>query len=113
MKTGFYPKLVLDGIRKNRKLYIPYILTCAGMTAVYYIITSLQYTEVLDHFSGADTLRSVLGFGSWVIAVFSLIFLFYTNSFLIRRRKKEFGLYHVLGMGKGNLGILLCWESLR
>ena len=61
---------------------------------------------------GAETLQSVLGFGVIVIGLFSLIFLYYTNSFLIRRRQKEFGLYNILGMGKRNLVKILLWENI-
>ena len=112
MKAGFYPKLAFDGIRKNRRLYLPYVLTCVGMVMMFYILTFLQQTPALDALPGTDTIRVTLGFGSWVVAIFACIFLFYTNSFLMRRRKKEFGLYSILGMGKGNIGHILFWESL-
>jgi putative ABC transport system permease protein len=112
MKMGFYPRLALDGIRKNKRLYLPYILTCIGMVAMYYIVTFLQYSDALSYLPGTDALRATLALGSWVIAIFAAIFLFYTNSFLIRRRKKEFGLYHILGMGKRNIGRILFWEAL-
>lgn len=109
MKLGFYPKLAFDGIRKNKRMYVPYILTCIGMVTMYYIMVFLQYSEAVSSLRGGATIREMLGFGGWVIAIFSCIFLFYTNSFLIRRRKKEFGLYNILGMGKWNIGrILLC-----
>lgn len=112
MKAGFYPKLAFDGIRKNKQMYLPYILTCIGMVAMYYIIVFLEYTDTLSYLPGADTACSMIGIGGRVIAVFAGIFLFYTNSFLIRRRKKEFGLYNILGMGKRNIGLILFWESL-
>lgn len=112
MKTGFYPKLAFDGIRKNRKMYLPYILTCIGMVMMYYIILYLQFTESLETTDGYSTIREILGLGSWVVAIFSCIFLFYTNSFLIKRRKKEFGLYNILGMDKKNLSKVLFWETL-
>lgn len=107
-----YPKLALDGIRKNRRLYIPYLLTCIGMVMMYYIILFLGHSEATSHMRGADMVRSIVFLGSWVIAVFACIFLFYTNSFLMRRRKKEFGLYNILGMGKWNIAGILFWESL-
>ena len=112
MKTGFYPKLAWNGIRKNKKLYVPYLLTCIGMVMMYYIILFLQYSDTLSHLPGAGTVRSMFQLGGWVIAIFAAVFLFYTNSFLVRRRKKEFGLYNILGMGKGNIGRILLWESL-
>ena len=112
MKRGFYPRLAWTGIRKNRRLYTPYLLTCIGMVMMFYIITALSESNALLHMRGGDTMRGMLQFGSWVIALFSALFLFYSNSFLIRRRKKEFGLYNILGMGKGNIGCILFWETL-
>lgn len=112
MKVGFYPKLAASGIRKNKRMFIPFILTCTGMVMMFYIIMFLAVSNVLDSLIGAETLRQIFALGSWVIAVFAAIFLFYTNSFLIRRRKKEFGLYNILGMGKRNIAWLLLWETL-
>lgn len=92
MKKGFYRKLAWTGIQKNRKLYLPYILTCVGMIMMTYIVSFLSSSNVLRSMPGGEVMQSILGLGYGVIGVFSLIFLFYTNSFLIRRRKKEFGL---------------------
>lgn len=112
MKAGFYPKLALSGIKKNSRLYTPYILTCAGMVMMYYIISALSMSPIIGALRGGRTIMSMLSFGSNVIAIFAVIFLFYTNSFLIRRRKKEFGLYNILGMGKLNIARILFWETL-
>ena len=112
MKAGFYPKLAFLGIRKNRLMYFPYILTCAGMIAMYYIIVFLQFSDTVTNLRGGVTLQEMLKFGGRVIALFSCIFLFYTNSFIMRRRRREFGLYNILGMGKGNIGRMLFWEYL-
>lgn len=89
MKKGFYPHLAFDGIRKNKRLYLPYILTQIGMIMMYYIVIFLRYGKSLEGTFGDKTVNVVLMFGGWVIAVFSCIFLFYTNSFLIRRRKRS------------------------
>lgn len=112
MKVGFYPKLAVMGILKNRRMYVPYILTCIGMVMMQYIITFLSLSPIIGSMEKGETVQSILGLGVWVIAVFAAIFLFYTNSFLIRRRKKEFGLYNILGMGKRNIGHILFWESI-
>ena len=112
MKAGFYLRLALDGIRKNKRLYVPYISTCIGMVMMHYIIVFLQYSPTLSVLPGAYLINSILHLGGWMIAFFACIFLFYTNSFLIRRRKKEFGLYNILGMDKRNIGKILFWESL-
>lgn len=68
------------------------------MTTMYYIIAFLTDNEILLSFRGGEIMQTILMLGTFVIAVFALIFLFYTNSFLIRRRKREFGLYNILGM---------------
>lgn len=112
MNLFFYPRLALEGIRKNRRMYRPYILTCIGMVMMYYIILFLRYSDTVAGLRGGALVQGFLRLGGGVIALFAGIFLFYTNSFLIRRRKKEFGLYNILGMGKHNIGILLFWESL-
>ncbi|MCR4939193.1 MAG: ABC transporter permease [Treponemataceae bacterium] len=109
MKKTFYLQLAWTGIGKNRKLYFPYLITCIGMVMMYYIITSLSISPVIGSLYGGDAILLTLSLGSYVVAFFSILFLFYSNSFLIRRRKMEFGLYNILGMGKGNIGrILLC-----
>ena len=90
MKRGFYAKLAFTGIRKNKRLYVPYILTCIGMVMMFYIVAFLSYSPVLTGIPGGDTLQMILSLGTGVVGVFALIFLFYTNSFLMRRRKKEF-----------------------
>lgn len=112
MKKGFYAKLAFTGIRKNKRLYTPYILTCIGMVMMFYIVAFLSDSSVLTGIKGGDIMQSMLSLGTGVIGVFALIFLFYTNSFLMRRRKREFGLYNILGMGKGNLARVLLWECL-
>ena len=106
-----YPKLAFDGIRKNKRLYLPYILTCVGMVTMTYIIDYLHYSKTVSEMKGGSIIGEILDLGNLVIAFFSCIFLFYTNSFLIKRRKKEFGLYNILGMGKHNLGMIILWET--
>lgn len=112
MKRGFYPKLALTGISKNRKVYVPYLLTCAGMVMMFYIVSFLSVNKSVADMPGGGDMQMILSLGCGVIGVFSLIFLFYTNSFLIRKRKREFGLYNILGMGKWNLARILVWESV-
>lgn len=112
MKGGFYIRLAKDGILKNRKLYFPYILTCICMIMMFYIIYYLGMSADFANVRGGDMLQSFLALGVFVIAIFALIFLYYTNSFLIRRRQKEFGLYNILGMGKSSLVKILVWENI-
>lgn len=112
MKIFLYPRLAWSGIHKNKELYIPYLLTCIGMIMMYYIVSYLYTGTMLETVYGGDVLAMMMGLGRFVIGAFSVIFLFYTHSFLIRRRKKEFGLYSILGMNRWNLARILIWESL-
>ena len=103
MKSGLYLKLSVNGIKKNKKLYLPYLITCICMVMMFYLIDYLAVSPQFAKIKGGDTMQMIFGFGSGVISIFSLILLYYTNSFLIRRRQREFGLYHILGMGKIDL----------
>ena len=112
MRFGFYPRLACNGMRKNKQMYAPYLLPFVLMVMMQYIILFLCGSDVVRSLRGGATVGETMLLGVYVMAVFSGIFLFYTNSFLIRRRKMEFGLYNVLGMNKGNLAKLLFWENL-
>ena len=112
MKKGFYLRLALDGMRKNRRLYVPFLMTCSGMVMMFYILYSLAYSPAVRNMRGGGTMAMILLLGTVVMAVFALLFLLYTNSFLARRRNREFGLYNVLGMNKRNLGRILLWETI-
>lgn len=113
MKIGFYPKLAWTGIKKNKKIYVPYIFACIGMIMMFYMICFLSTSEIVRGMTGGETMQMTLSFGCLVIGVFALIFLFYTNSFLMKRRYKEFGLYHILGMGKKNVAYVMVWECIQ
>ena len=113
MKTALYPRLAWDGLRKNKRLFTPYLLTCICMVMMFYILSFLGSPETCALLPrGSNTTGKILNLGSFVIFVFSAIFLYYTNSFLVRRREREFGLYNVLGMNKRNLARIVTWESL-
>ncbi len=113
MKKFFYPRLAWDGLRKNRQLSRPYLLTCICMVAVFYILSYLNSPMALALVvKGASVVRDIMNLGRFVILVFSLVFLYYTYSFLLRRRSREFGLYNVLGMGKRNLVRIIAWENI-
>ena len=106
-----YPKLAVNGIKKNRRIYLPYILTCAGMIMMYYITSFLAVSSFVEEMRGGKTMQMLLYMGCGVMVAFSAVFLFYTNSFIIRRRKTEFGLYNILGMDKRNISRILLWET--
>ncbi|HIZ84107.1 MAG TPA: ABC transporter permease [Firmicutes bacterium] len=112
MRKFFYPKLAASNIKKNGRTYIPYILTCIFMVAMYYIISSLARNPGIKDLLGGDTVEYTLVLGGWVVAIFAAIFLFYTNSFLMKRRKKEFGLLNILGMEKKHLSRVIGYETL-
>lgn len=112
MKYGFYTKLALTNIRKNRRIYVPYILTCILTIMMDYLVRSLSVNPGLEDMYGGSSIAVTLGLGTWVIALFAFIFLFYTNSFLIKRRKKEFGMFNILGMEKKHLARMLLTETI-
>lgn len=112
MSKMFFPKLAAGNIKKNGKTYIPYILTCILTLSMYYIVRSLSLNPGLDEMAGNNAMSFVLYLGSRIIAVFAVVFLFYTNSFLVKRRKKEFGVFIILGMEKRHLAKVLGWETL-
>lgn len=111
-KPLLYPKLAWQGIRKNAEMYLPYLLMGILMVGVSYIMNYLTGPALMGALSMGGTTLMVLQMGKIVISVFSVIFLYYCNSFLIRRRMKEFGLYNILGMGKGNIARVMLWETL-
>lgn len=111
-KPLLYPKLAWQGIRKNAEMYLPYLLMGILMVGVSYIMNYLTRPALMGSLSMGGTTLMVLQMGKIVISVFSVIFLYYCNSFLIRRRMKEFGLYNILGMGKGNIARVMLWETL-
>ena len=112
MKTLLYPRLAVEGMKKNGKLYVPYLITCVLMVAIYYIIHFLGYSKVMEGMSGGGTATMMMQMGTFIISIFATIFLFYTQSTLIKGRKKEFGLYNILGMNKRNIGRILFFETL-
>lgn len=112
MTKTFYPKLAASNIKKNRRTYIPYILTCILTVAMFYIVKSLSMNPGLEQMLGGGYVSYTMLFGSLVVGLFALIFLFYTNSFLIKRRKKEFAVFNILGMEKRHLAAVLAWETI-
>ena len=82
------------------------------MVMMFYIIDALSVSSVLVRIRGGETMQSMLNFGKWIIRSYlHCIFLFYTNSFLNKRRSREYGLYNVLGMDKRNLAHIHFWET--
>ncbi len=112
MSRGFYVKLALQNIRKNERIYLPYFLMCTFITAMYYIIYSLSIDKGMEQMYGGRSMGQMLGVGCGIVGFFALVFLFYINSFLMKRRKKEFGLYSILGLEKRHMGRVVFWENI-
>lgn len=112
MSRFFYGKLAFSNLKKNRGLYFPYIITAVGVSAMYYIMLAITRDEGIRKMPGSSDLQMIMNLGCGVIGIFAVIFLFYTNSFLMKRRKKEFGLFNILGMEKRHIGKMMFWETL-
>ena len=112
MNKGFYLKMAWGNIRKNRNIYLPYLLAASVMTALFYIQGSLCDMVDISSMKGKRMMSSLLGISTPITGIFSLVILFYVNSFVMKQRKKEFGLYNVLGMEKRHLVRLMSVEIL-
>lgn len=119
MNKHLYEKMAVTNIRKNAKIYLPYLITTIGSMMFYYILTSLgsnpniyNVTTRTEVFKGASTLCGILQSGSFLAAVFAFIFLLYANSFVLKHQKKQFGLYRVLGMERKHIVRIISFEVL-
>lgn len=110
MNRGLYRKLAISNIRKNKNTFFPFTLSAVIMIAMFYMLTSIWKQAGIGGYRGATTVTEMLGFGIGVCAIFSLFVVFYTNSFLIRQRTKELGLYSMLGMEKKHITMVVIWE---
>lgn len=108
MGNRFYFRMATTNMLLNRKFYAPYLLTCGISVAMLFIIYSMAITDL----PGGSTMRTLMMLGTVVIILFSAIFLFYTNSFLIKRRKRELALYNILGMEKRHIAVVMFYETL-
>ena len=112
MKKGFYLKIAFENIRKNTQLYVPRILAEAGLLGCFYIMITILHDDRLADALGGSYLQMFMSFGSFVIGLLSFILILYVNSFLMKRRKSEYGLYNVLGMEKRHVIRVLFAESV-
>lgn len=109
----FYSKFALNNIVKNKRFIVPYVLSTIFTIMSFYILSSLAFGDNLNKLpNGIEATKQVLSLGIIVIAIFSTIFLFYTYSFLVKRRVREFGLYAVLGMTKKQIAKILVLETI-
>ena len=112
MRNGLYPKLAAQGMKQNRRFFIPYLLALAGLTAAFYVMSALVFDPGVLTMRGFAYVQVMMQIGMFVAGILSTVLLLYINSFLMKQRKKELGLYNILGMGKGNIALIQCWESL-
>lgn len=107
-----YLRLAATNLKNNHRVYVPYILACTVAVMLLCIIMTLMVDPVLKTIPGGAPMQEMLGFGSVVIGIISAVILFYTNSVLVKQRKREFGLYNILGMEKRHIGRVLLWETV-
>ncbi len=111
-KCSLYCKMAVTNLKNNRQFYVPYILTGMVSAAMFYIMRAIQGNEGIDTMRGSATLGIVLTLGLVIVGICACIFLFYTNSFVMKRRKKELGVYHILGMEKKHIAKVMAWEAV-
>lgn len=105
-------RLAFVNMKKNIRTFLPYFLACSLAIAVFFVLHAVSVQPELPDLSGGKSLTTILTLTVYIAALFSLVFIFYTNSFLIKQRKKELGLYSVLGMEKKHIMLIVFWETL-
>lgn len=112
MKLGLFLRLAWSNIKKNHQLYVPHILAGTGLTAIFYIMLTLGKDDRLRNIKGGYAVPEIMMIGIWVVIILSVILVFFTNSFLMKQRTREYGMYNVLGMEKSHVGHIMFLESL-
>lgn len=112
MNRNFYSRIALLNIRNNKNIYLPYLLAGSLIVMLFYSLRSVCAMVVSGNVAGGATMGAMLQMSSWICGLLSLAILFYINSFIMKRRKKEFGLYSILGMEKRHICLVMIWEVL-
>ena len=107
-----YLKLAWSNLKNSRQFYLPYVIAGMLSAMMFYTMCAIQGNEGLSKMRGGASVQMVLFFGVIVVGVFVSIFLFYTNSFIMKRRKKELGIYNILGMEKIHIAKIMAWETV-
>lgn len=107
-----YVKLMATNIKNGKRFYLPYILAGILIVMLFYNMMAIYYNEGLSHMSGGSDIKMIMNFGTKVVVIFSFIFIFYTNSFIMKRRKKDIGIYNILGMEKRHIAMELFVETV-
>lgn len=110
-KRVFYPKLALGNLWRNKSTYLPYLLACVVSVFTFYTLLAINFNGALDELPNKGIVQSFTVVGTIILALFATALIFYTNSFLIKRRKTELGMYSILGMEKKNIAILMFFET--
>ena len=111
-KSSFFPRLALVNLLRNSRYYGPYLLSCGGTASMFYILRYLTESDIVASVRGAGYLQSLMYLGCIVVALFSAVLLLYANSFVMKRRQRELGLYNILGLEKRHIALLCLWEAL-
>ncbi len=111
-KSFFYPKLALGNLIRNKSTYLPYLLACVTSIFTFYTLLAINYNETMQTLPGGVVVSSFTAIGTVLLGIFSIVLLLYTNGFLIKRRKKELGLYSMMGMEKSNIGVVMFFETI-
>ncbi len=112
MAKGFYLRMALSNLKRNRRMVGPYFVATAILSGMFFIILNLINSQSISNIIYGPTLQGMLSIGINVMTFFTVIYMLYINSFLIKRRKTEFGLYGVLGLEKRHVGRIIFWENL-
>lgn len=112
MGKGLFFRLAKENLIRNKRMYIPYAAATVIMSSMFFIITNIVFSKSVSHMSYGGVMKALLIFGIIVMSFFTVIYMLYINSFLIKRRKQEFGLYAVLGLEKRHVGFIILWESI-
>ncbi len=112
MGKGFYRKLAVNNLIRNSRKFIPYFIAATIMISVYFMVLMLMFSPGLADIPESESMKQLFIIGFIVLNIFITVFMIYINSFLIKQRKKEIGLYGILGLEKRHIGYLMLWESL-
>lgn len=112
MNNFFYMRLALTNLKKNRSTYVPYMVACIGTVFTYFLLGALSNNSGMKNIPTSESLKMLFDIGCRVTAIFSVIFILYANSFLMKRRKKEIGLYSILGLEKRHISYVMFFEML-
>ncbi len=108
----FFWKMAAGNLRRSGRMYLPYVIAASILFAVYFMTMSVIFGQGISNMTYGRTIQTTFRLGSTVMTVFAACFMLYLNSFLIKRRKKEFGLYGILGLQRRHVGLLILMEGL-